>query len=474
MKKEIVITVSPDEVKAAVIEEGIAQEIYIERASKRTIVGNIYVGKVDAVVPGIDAAFIDIGLEKNAYLNISDIDNFEKEGSKTEISQGQKLLVQVVKDPKAPKGARVTTQISIAGKYLVYLPGRSKVGVSRKLSQEERERLRLMVSKNRPKKGGVIIRTAAADSDLSDILSDLKYLNGLWTIIKRKSAVGKRHKNIYTDADLVLRIARDIFTEQFDIIFIDSKPDFKKLLSFIKNTEPELANRIKLYQEKKPLFQKYDVDKWVRRGLSRYVQLKSGGYLVFDRTEALTAVDVNTGKFVGKTSLEETVTQTNIEAAREVVHHLRLRDIGGLIVIDFIDMQNEKNRRAVMAVLSEELKRDRTKTRVVDISPMGLVEMTRKSVSTGLEETLTKICPTCHGKRSQISEETHLIYMKPQLISNLKRKKVKITRVAFHPSIANYLSVEGEKLRELEAASSKKLIIEEDPQLAEEEYRIRK
>ncbi|HEY6584868.1 MAG TPA: Rne/Rng family ribonuclease [Gaiellaceae bacterium] len=415
-KRELVISVDVAEQRVAVLEDDKVAEVYLERDESRSIAGNIYKGTVDNVLPGMEAAFVEIGLEKNGFLYVDEIVTPELEGRRQGrkiqdlLSRGEEILVQAVKDPMKSKGARLTTEISLPGRFVVYVPSGEGFGVSRRLPDDERSRLREILKSVGPKKGGVIVRTAAEGASAEDVERDIDFLERLWKAIQDQAKQVEAPALVYQEAELPLRVVRDLFTNDFEQAVVDHDLTYKRIVGYLKKTSPYMAEKVHKHSGKATLFEDFGVEREIQSTLSRRVDLPSGGYLVFDYAEAFTVIDVNTGRFVGSRSkssgqrLEDTITKNNLEAVKEVVRQLRLRDIGGIIVIDFIDMANPKNREAVENALKSELERDRTKTYVVEISPLGLVEMTRQNVAHGPREILTKRCPTCHGDGIVISE----------------------------------------------------------------------
>ena len=375
----------------------------------------------------MEAAFVEIGLERNGFLYVDEIVRPSLEGHRQGkriqdlLNRGEQILVQAVKDPMKSKGARLTMEISLPGRFVVFVPNGEGLGVSRRLEDDERTRLKDILKALNVKEGGVIVRTAAEGASAEDIERDLVFLQKLWKTIEAQAKTAKAPTLVYQEAELPLRVTRDLFTENFARAFVDDEKTFKRVTGYLKKTSPHMVERVTRYKEKEPLFERYGVDAEIRSTLSRRVDLPSGGYLIFDYAEAFTVIDVNTGRFVGsrsKTSasrLEDTITKNNLEAVKEVVRQLRLRDIGGIIVIDFIDMANPKNRQAVEDALRNELERDRTKTYVVEISPLGLVEMTRQNVTEGPREILTRKCPTCGGDGVVISEQSAAIDVERRL-----------------------------------------------------------
>src|SRR6187200_1792281 len=427
MKKTILVSADRGETRVAVLESKTkggkrdVAELYIERRGRRSIVGNIYKGKVDNVLPGMEAAFVDIGLERNGFLHVDEIvlpngEQAPKRGRGTGkgrridelIKPGQEIVVQVVKDPLKSKGARLSMNVSIAGRYLVYAPQGSGVGVSRRLTESERDRLRKMVDRTYKGPGGLIVRTAAHGAKKADFVREVGYLHKLNDVLERRAENVKAPDLIFQEADLPVRVLRDVFLSDFEAACIDSEKQFERVTSFFQRTAPELVDGVELYKGKKPLFEKWKIDEEIESTLSRRVDLPSGGYLVIDYAEALTVIDVNSGSFTGrdKGGLEETITKVNTEAAEEAVRQLRLRDIGGIIVVDFIDMARASNRDKVLKTMRKALDADKSKSYVVEVSPLGLVEMTRQNVTDGVREILTAPCPTCHGEGVVLSAET--------------------------------------------------------------------
>jgi ribonuclease G len=403
-------------------------ELYIERRSGRSIVGNIYKGKVDNVLPGLEAAFVDIGLEKNGFLHVDEIvlpgveTPKRGRGSGRKIADllkpGQEIVVQVIKDPLKTKGARLSMDLTIAGRYMVYAPTGEGIGVSRRLEDRERERLRRQTAKLDLGSGGAIIRTAAHGAKRADFERELLYLHKLHEVLVKRVQETQAPELVFQEADLSVRVVRDIFSEHFERAIVDDEQQHHRLVSFFTRTAPELVERVELWQEDRPLFEVYGVEQAIAGVMSRRVDLPSGGYLMIDYAEALTVIDVNSGSFTGRgrsAGLEETITKTNLEAAEAVVNQLRLRDIGGIIVIDFIDMARARNRDAVMKTLRKALDEDRTKTFTAEISKLGLVEMTRQNVTEGVREIMSRPCPTCEGEGVIRSEETIAIEFERRL-----------------------------------------------------------
>jgi ribonuclease G len=401
--REIAVAVYPDETRVAVLENGCLVEIDVERTGRRSMVGDIYLGRVENVLPGMEAAFVNVGQERNALLYVGDIfvegdAAARRPDIKELLKPGQKLMVQVSKDPMGSKGARLTTYISLAGRYLVLLPQASNLGVSQKLHPEERQRLREMLEGIKPPRMGLIVRTAAQGQGEKELRRDLDFLMRKWKEIGAAAGRSKAPCLLYREPELEVRVVRDLLSEEWDRVVTDSLEAAARLREYLRSAAPRLEGKVVLYQGREPLFKALDINRQIKEALRREVPLPSGGSIVIDPTEALTAIDVNTGRFVGRSNLEDTVLRTNLEAAREVVRQLRLRDIGGIIVIDFIDMIESRNRREVLEVLEAELEKDRTKSFVVELSRLGLVEMTRKNVSEGLIEAFGETCPMCRGR----------------------------------------------------------------------------
>jgi ribonuclease G len=475
LKKRILVSVDAGETRVAVFERrGNAKprvgELYVERRGSRSIVGNIYKGVVDNVLPGMEAAFVDIGLERNGFLHVDEIvlPGGEKvprrghgKGRRIDelIKPKQEVLVQVVKDPLKTKGARLSMQLSIAGRYLVYMPQGAGVGASRRLPDAERDRQRKLLHKLHKDDGGVIVRTAAQGAGKADFERDLAYLHRLNEVVQRRADEVKAPALVFQEADLSIRVLRDVLSKEFDGAVIDDEKQFQRVTSFFQRTAPELVEKVELYEGSEPLFEREGAEEAVRSTLSRRVDLPSGGYLMIDYAEALTVIDINTGSFTGRGKggrLEDTITKVNIEAAEEVVRQLRLRDIGGIIVIDFIDMARARNRDQVLKTMRQALDEDKTKTYVVEISPLGLVEMTRQNVTDGVREILTKPCPTCGGEGVILSEDTvaiEVLRKLRELVADKPEPEAFLIRV--NPKVAGKLIEEGSGLHELEDESGK-------------------
>ena len=421
MSEEILINITPRETRVAMVENGVLNEIFIERASRRGIVGNIYLGRVSRVLPGMQAAFIDINLERTAFLHASDIvprqstngNGGDKPDSTEDIQklvhQGQDLLVQVVKDPLGTKGARLTTHLSVAARFLVFMPGEEHIGVSQKIeAEEERQRLRDIVTSLSEEfgQGGYIVRTVAESVNEQELRADMEFLHKLWLELQERSKCSKPGTLVHEDLPLAMRTMRDQVDADVEKVRIDSRTNFEKAKKFAKKFIPEIASRIEYYPGERPIFDLYNIEDEIQKALADKVELKSGGYLIIDQTEAMTTIDVNTGAFVGHRNLEETIFKTNLEATVAIARQLRLRNLGGIIILDFIDMTDSEHRDQVMRALEKSLERDRAKSHICEVSSLGLVEMTRKRTRESLEHVLCEPCPCCGGKGSMRTAET--------------------------------------------------------------------
>ncbi|MDW5595637.1 Rne/Rng family ribonuclease [Conexibacter stalactiti] len=449
-------------------------ELYLERRGSRSIVGNIYKGKVDNVLAGLEAAFVDIGLEKNGFLHVDEIvlpgvevakrgrGGGGKDGQKIHelLRPGQEVVVQVVKDPLKTKGARLSMELTIPGRYMVYTPQGEGVGVSRRLPDKERDRLRKEAARLDLDGGGAIIRTAAYGARREDFEREMQYLFKLNEVLGKRVEETQAPDLVFQEADLSIRVVRDVFSDHFERAVVDDPKQYQRLVSFFTRTAPELVDRVELWEgERSPLFERYGVEREIQGTLTRRVDLPSGGYLIIDYAEALTVIDVNTGSFIGRgrgARLEDTITRTNLEAAEEAVRQLRLRDIGGIIVIDFIDMARARNRDAVLKTLRKALDEDRTKTFVVEISPLGLVEMTRQNVTEGVREIMTRHCPTCGGEGVIRSEETIAIDFERRLRDLASEHEAEALLLQINPRVGAVFTGNGARiLRALEEETGK-------------------
>ena len=414
MNEEILINVTPRETRVAVVAVGVVQELLIERSSGRGLVGNIYMGRVARVLPGMQSAFIDVGLERAAFLHVADIWENREPGKPIEkiLAEGQPMLVQVVKDPIGSKGARLSTQISLAGRLLVYLPHDPHIGISQRIEDENgraqlRERLKEMLPAD--EKGGFILRTLAEAAAEDELRADLGYLRHLWATIRERSLSARAPQLLYQDLSLAQRVLRDMVGGGTTRVLVDSRENHQKLTAFAQGYMPQLVARIEHYSGERPLFELYNVEDEIEKALSRRVELKSGGYLILDQTEAMTTIDVNTGGFVGSRNFDDTIFKTNLEAAQAIARQLRLRNLGGIIVLDFIDMQSEEHRNAVLEEFKRALSRDRTRVTVNGFTALGLVEMTRKRTRESLAHVLCEPCPTC-GARGEVKTAFTVCY----------------------------------------------------------------
>jgi len=492
MKKTILVSAERGETRVAVLEskqkgsKAKVAELYMERRGRRSIVGNIYKGKVDNVLPGMEAAFVDIGLERNGFLHVDEIvlpggEQAPKRGRGSGrkinemIKPGQEILVQVVKDPLKTKGARLSMNVSIAGRYLVFAPQGSGVGVSRRLSDSERDRLRKMVDRTYKGPGGLIVRTAAHGAKKADFVREVSYLQRLTEILERRTESTKAPALVFQEADLSIRVLRDVFLSEFETAVIESEKQFERVTSFFQRTAPELVGKVERYEGQKPLFEKWKIDAEIESTLSRRVDLPSGGYLVIDYAEALTVIDVNSGSFTGrgKGGLEETITKVNTEAAEEAVRQLRLRDIGGIIVIDFIDMARASNRDKVLKTMRKALDADKSKSYVVEVSPLGLVEMTRQNVTDGVREILTVPCTTCDGEGVVLSAETVALEglrKMRDIVADNPDTEAFLIRV--NPKVAHELTDPDSGLIEFEAETGKRFHFEGGDALAIDTFEV--
>lgn len=470
MSAELLINVTPSESRVALIENGILQEVHIERHTKKGIVGNIYHAKVSRVLPGMQAAFVDIGLEKAAFLHASDIavndelkdevsaNQLERKDIRELVREGQHIMVQVVKDPLGTKGARLTTDITLPSRYLVFMPSVTHVGVSQKIEDdEERERLKSLVADLCDENGGFILRTAAEGVNSKELRQDAEFLRRLWTkIVSRKSS--SKINILYEDLPVARRVLRDFVSTDIDRIRIDSNLTYKELKSFTKEYVPELSNKLEYYQGEQPIFELYDVENELQRALGRRVDLKSGGYIIIDQTEAMTTIDINTGAFVGHRNLEETIFNTNNEATLAIARQLRLRNLGGMILIDFIDMMEPDHQRRVLHSLEQAMSKDRAKSSIYGFTKLGLIEMTRKRTRESLEHQLCGECPACQGRGTIKTIETICFEITREIVRvNRAYNADKFVVYASVPVADALLGEESHVLAELEAFVGKQI-----------------
>ena len=507
MKRDLLINGNPRETRVAIIEDDQLVELLVDRPENRRMVGDIYLGRVEAVLPGIQAAFVDIGTEKSAFLHASDLvypeaeapddaedvdedDDAEetpgkrrngRNGDKPEqpiqdlLKRGQDIIVQVSKEPISTKGPRVTAQVSLAGRVLVYMPFASRVGVSRKIGErEERKRLREQVQAILPEKsGGVIVRTVSEDVTQETFQRELSTLISQWKRIRKKTNFTRAPVLLHRETSLTRGIIRDVFSAKVDSLTVDSKQLYNEIIDYLKGIGPELLERVKLYEDELPIFDKFDIEGEIRDLFKRRCDLPSGGYLIIEPTEALVSIDVNSGRFVGKKDPEKTILKTNTEAAREVARQLRLRDVGGIIVCDFIDMESKQNREKVLQELRTHLGRDRARTKAFAVSDLGLIEMTRQRVRQSHLQSMTEACPTCHGTGRVFTPETIIRRVERSVKRvGLEGKRDNLV-VRLHPDVAMYvLQEESDFVRKLEKALPFRLELRDDPLLRPDEFKL--
>jgi ribonuclease G len=501
----MIISSNGHETMVAILEDDLVAEIFIERERQRGVVGNVYKGRVSKVLPGMQSSFIDLGLERDGFLYVADVIDTLEEFEKLEagddeaergdgraprsergpqpkieelLKEGEEILVQVVKEPLGTKGARLTSHVTMPGRFLVFMPTVDHIGVSRKIeSREERARLRGIVREFRETHGftgGVIIRTAAGGRPKEDIISDLEAFHGIWTGIRQKMEASRAPAVVYREQSLVLKLIRDLLTDEFQALRIDNQQDYQRVLELVGRIMPTLASKIKLHSKPFPIFEEYGVQAEIDKALKSKVWLKSGGSIVINQTEALVAIDVNTGRYVGKKSsgrLEDTIVKTNLEAVKEIVRQIRLRDLGGIIVLDFIDMEEKKNRQKVLQAVEQELKKDRSPSKALQVSDFGLVIITRKRVKQSLERVLTEPCPYCSGT-GVIKSSSTICY---EILSEVKKIGPDLNGhrllLRVNPDIARALKEEeGAVLRDLRRSIGKEVTIKPDLQLHHEQF----
>ncbi len=489
MSEDILINVTPQETRVAVMHSGVAQELHIERSANRGLVGNIYMGKVARVLPGMQSAFVEIGLERAAFLHVADIweerphAQANGETAKTAqkpiekiLAEGQPLLVQVVKDPIGTKGARLSTQVSIAGRTLVYLPQDSHIGISQRIEDEgERqillEKLRQMVPPD--EKGGFIIRTMAETATDAELLNDIQYLRKLWQDLRSRSLSAAAPSLLHQDLSLAQRVLRDFVSDDTGRVLIDSRENFLKLQGFARDYMQNVLTRINHYTGERPLFDLYNVEEEIEKALARRVELKSGGYLIIDQTEAMTTIDVNTGGFVGLRNFDDTIFKTNLEAAQVIARQLRLRNLGGIIILDFIDMENEEHRSAVLAEFNKALVRDRTRMTVSSFTQLGLVEMTRKRTRESLAHVLCESCPTCGGRGEVKAARTVCYEILREILRESRQFSAREFRIlAAQVVIDLFLEEESQSLAMLEDFIDKPVSMQAEASYSQEQYDI--
>ena len=479
MSEQILINITPQETRVAVMQQGVVQELHIERASSHGMVGNVYQGRVCRVLPGMQSAFVEIGLERAAFLHVADIwqqkQNEDKPIEKL-LYEGQTVLVQVIKDPIGTKGARLSTQISIAGRLLVYLPQETHIGISQRIEDEqEREHLRHKLQQLMPPevKGGFIVRTSAETATDRELLADVDYLQRIWNGIMEQAKTAAPQTLLYQELNLALRVLRDFVSEDIDRIIVDSRETYAKLQSFSASYMSDVASRLEHYQGERPLFDLYQAEAEIEKALSRKVELKSGGYLIIDQTEALTTVDVNTGAFVGGRNFDDTIFKTNLEAAHAIARQLRLRNLGGIIIMDFIDMDNTEHKTAVLEEFKKALARDRTRMTVSGFSALGLVEMTRKRTRESLAHVLCQPCPVCQGRGELKTPQTVCYEILRELLREARQYNAREFRIlGSQPVIDLFLDEESQSLAQLADFIAKPISLLVETQYNQEQYDI--
>ncbi len=490
MSEEILINVTPRETRLALIENGLLQEIYLERRSRSGYVGDIYLGKVVRVMPGMEAAFVDIGLERAAFLHSADIapigvdglevrDGGETVDINTLLREGQLIVVQVAKDPIGTKGARLTTHLTLPSRHLVFLPRNLHIGISQRLeNEEERNRLQALLeqcllAESMQDRGGFIIRTAAEGASENELLEDIRFLRKLWAAVERRIGKSKDIRVLYRDLPLYLRAVRDLITPGIEKIRVDAQEAFDEISGFIQDFIPDFRDRLELYSGERPIFDLYGIDDEIDKALGRQVKLKSGGDLIIDQTEAMTTIDVNTGAFLGTKSHAETVLKTNLEAATSIARQLRIRNLGGIIILDFIDMDDPEHQRQVLRTLIKALEKDHARTMVTGISELGLVEMTRKRTRESLGQILCSACPVCEGRARLKTPET--------ICYEIFREIVRVARVyendelmvlASQVVVDRLLDEESSTLADLEVLTGKTIRFQVEPMYTQEQYDV--
>lgn len=490
MSEEILINVTPVETRVALVENGMLQEAYIERTSRKGIVGNIYKGKVVRVLPGMEAAFVDIGLERAAFIHASDVVSGQASGDepsdapktvpdiRTLLREGQSLVVQVTKDPIGTKGARLTTQLSIPSRYLVFMPGVCHIGISQRIEDDtERARLKSLIEEGAAEhddvQGGYIIRTAAEAASAEDLIADMTYLHRLSQSIQERIAKAPAPSVVYQDLPLFIRTIRDLIRPQTEKVRIDSRESYQRVMEFVKEFVTEFADKVEYYPGERPIFDLYSVEDEIQKALSRKVQLKSGGYVIIDQTEAMTTIDINTGAFVGHRNLEETIFKTNLEAARAISRQLRLRNLGGIIIIDFIDMEDPEHQRQVHRMLEKMLERDHAKTKITGVSELGLVEMTRKRTTESLGQVLCEPCPICDGRGFLKTAETVCYEIFREILRvNRAYEAENYLVMASQKVVDRLLDEESDNVADLETFISKTIRFQVEPFYSQEQYDV--
>ncbi|RJX32633.1 MAG: ribonuclease G [Oxalobacter sp.] len=483
MKEDILVNITPQETRIAIIQQGVVQELHVERTLSRGLAGNIYLGKVVRVLPGMQSAFVDIGLERAAFLHVADIFEANPHNSSNPpapieriLHDGQTVLVRVIKDPMGTKGARLSTQISIAGRMLVYLPQEKHIGISQRIEDEsEREALRerLQNLTGSDEKGGFIVRTIADDATDAEFQSDINYLKKIWESIQEAERTQAPPQLLYQDLSLAQRVLRDFVHDNVATIHVDSRKNHHALTEFAARYTPGVLDRLQHYTGDRPIFDLYGVEDEIQRALSRRVDLKSGGYLIIDQTEAMTTIDVNTGGFVGGRNFDDTIFKTNLEAAHAIARQLRLRNLGGIIILDFIDMENPEHRDAVLAELNKTLAADRTKVSVSDFSELGLVEMTRKRTRESLAHILCEVCPACSGKGEVKTARTTCYEIFREIMREAKQYNPREFRILASQAVIDmFLEEESQHLAMLSDFIKKPVSLQVETGYAQDQYDI--
>ena len=484
LKEEILINVTPSEVRAALLENGVLQEVYVERAARRGLISNIYKGRVLRVLPGMQAAFVDIGLERTAFLHASDIarngggeNGDEVPNIRELVREGDEIMVQVVKDPLGNKGARLTTYITLPSRHLVLLPRSNMVGVSARIEdEEERERLRQIVEAllaERELSCGAIVRTVAEGMEREALESDLRYSLKLWNVVKERCSRRSAKSLVHEDLSLPLRVLRDMVTVDVERVLVDSESDYEAMLEFAETYLPDKSPAIELYKRRRPIFDLHGIEDEIRRSLDRNIPLKSGGYLIFDQTEAMTTIDVNTGGYVGHRNLEETIYRTNLEAAVAIARQLRLRNLGGIIIIDFIDMEEADHRSNVLQVLERALSRDHARHQITPVSPLGLVEMTRKRSRESLQHVLCEDCPSCNGRGFVMTAETVCFEVFREIIRQARQFEFDEVMVLANEGVIELLLDEqAGSLAELEEQTGKSIRLQTESLYQQDQFDV--
>jgi ribonuclease G len=479
MSEEILINVTPQETRVAVLEQGVVQELHIERSSSSGLVGNIYKGEVRRVLPGMQSAFVEIGLARAAFLHVADMQEYGAEHARPIqelLHESQSLIVEVIKEPIGSKGARLTTQISIAGRFLVYLPYQQHIGVSQRIENEqerEAQRERLLNLLPPDYAGGYIIRTMAETASEQELLVDIEYLHRVWSDIEGTSKDAAPKSLIFQDVTLPMRVLRDIVNDDTTQVLVDSRETFQKLQTFAEHYVGGVLNRLQHYPGERPLFDLYNIENEIEKALSRKVELKSGGYLIFDQTEALTTVDVNTGGFVGGRSLADTIFKTNLEAAQTIARQLRLRNLGGIIIIDFIDMEEDGHREAVLDELQKAVAKDRARTGIHGFSVLGLVEMTRKRTRESLAHILCEPCPCCQSRGELKTPKTVCYEIQRELVREARQFNAREYRILASQKVVDlFLDEESQSLAQLSDFIGKPISLQVETQYSQEAFDI--